>query len=246
MMRSRNFVVLLVLAVVVGVVISLAAWAFLEVIGRLQTGVFEDLPDAARLRRGAVVVAAAGPPRRRHRGRHRHRPPAGPGRPPPRRGLQGRTDRSRRPSGDPPRRHRDDRPRRRARPRVAARGARRRAERLARLAGQARRSAAAGDGPGRGGQLRRHLRHLRLADHRGGAADRGHRPRRADAAGGAAAGPARRRDRHLDVHRHLVVGRPGHERVLAGSPADARLHPSDRGRDRLDGRPGPRRGACSP
>jgi H+/Cl- antiporter ClcA len=44
-MRSRNFVVLLVLAVVVGVIISVVAWVFLEAVGHLQTGVFEDLPD---------------------------------------------------------------------------------------------------------------------------------------------------------------------------------------------------------
>jgi H+/Cl- antiporter ClcA len=44
-MRSRNFVVLLVLAVVVGIVISFVAWAFLEAVAHIQTAVFHDLPD---------------------------------------------------------------------------------------------------------------------------------------------------------------------------------------------------------
>lgn len=45
MIRSRNFVLLLMLAVVVGIVISVVAWAFLEAVGRLQSGVFDHLPD---------------------------------------------------------------------------------------------------------------------------------------------------------------------------------------------------------
>jgi H+/Cl- antiporter ClcA len=42
---SRRFVVLLACAAVVGVVASLAAWAFLELIHQIQVGVFEKLPD---------------------------------------------------------------------------------------------------------------------------------------------------------------------------------------------------------
>jgi chloride channel protein, CIC family len=45
-MRSRQFVVLLVLAAVVGVIASLVAWGFLEGINELQEGVYTDLPDA--------------------------------------------------------------------------------------------------------------------------------------------------------------------------------------------------------
>ena len=45
-MRSRQFVSLLVLAAIVGVVASLAAWGFLEGINELQDAVYSDLPDA--------------------------------------------------------------------------------------------------------------------------------------------------------------------------------------------------------
>jgi H+/Cl- antiporter ClcA len=46
LMRSRQFVVLLVLAAVVGVVASLAAWGFLELISEMQDWIYDDLPDA--------------------------------------------------------------------------------------------------------------------------------------------------------------------------------------------------------
>jgi H+/Cl- antiporter ClcA len=42
--RSRRFVGLLALAAVVGVVASLAAWCFLELIHQIQVGVYTDLP----------------------------------------------------------------------------------------------------------------------------------------------------------------------------------------------------------
>jgi H+/Cl- antiporter ClcA len=42
--RSRQFVVLLVLAALIGVVASLAAWCFLELIHQIQVGVYTDLP----------------------------------------------------------------------------------------------------------------------------------------------------------------------------------------------------------
>jgi H+/Cl- antiporter ClcA len=44
-LRSRQFVVLLVLASLVGVVISLLAWGFLELIHQIQQGLFTDLPS---------------------------------------------------------------------------------------------------------------------------------------------------------------------------------------------------------
>jgi H+/Cl- antiporter ClcA len=43
-LRSRGFAVLLLLAAVVGVVVSLAAWGFLELVHQIQVGVFTDLP----------------------------------------------------------------------------------------------------------------------------------------------------------------------------------------------------------
>jgi H+/Cl- antiporter ClcA len=42
--RSKRFAVLLVIAAVVGVIASLAAWGFLELIHGIQQGVFHDLP----------------------------------------------------------------------------------------------------------------------------------------------------------------------------------------------------------
>ncbi len=46
MLRSRNFVVLLVFAALVGVFVSLASWGFLELVHQIQLAVFSDLPDA--------------------------------------------------------------------------------------------------------------------------------------------------------------------------------------------------------
>jgi H+/Cl- antiporter ClcA len=43
--ESRGFVVLLVLAAIVGVVVSLAAWCFLELVHQIQQGVFVHLPS---------------------------------------------------------------------------------------------------------------------------------------------------------------------------------------------------------
>jgi H+/Cl- antiporter ClcA len=48
-LRSRNFVLLLVLAAVVGVVVSLVGWAFLEVVHYIQEWVFTDLPSGLGL-----------------------------------------------------------------------------------------------------------------------------------------------------------------------------------------------------
>jgi H+/Cl- antiporter ClcA len=45
-MRSRQFVGLLVLAAIVGLVASLAAWLFLEAVHEAQQGLYTDLPDA--------------------------------------------------------------------------------------------------------------------------------------------------------------------------------------------------------
>jgi len=45
-LRSRDFVKLLVLAAVIGIIVSVAGWAFLELVHQIQLGVFSDLPDA--------------------------------------------------------------------------------------------------------------------------------------------------------------------------------------------------------
>jgi H+/Cl- antiporter ClcA len=66
--RPRALVVLLVLAAVVGVIVSLAAWAFLELIHQIQTWVFTDLPKDLGYHNGAplwlyvVVLGLAGLP----------------------------------------------------------------------------------------------------------------------------------------------------------------------------------------
>ena len=45
-MRSRGFVAVLVLAAVVGIIVSFVGWAFLELVHAAQEGIFLDLPDA--------------------------------------------------------------------------------------------------------------------------------------------------------------------------------------------------------
>lgn len=45
-LRSRNFVVVLVFAAVIGLVVSFVGWAFLELVHQVQVWVFTDLPDA--------------------------------------------------------------------------------------------------------------------------------------------------------------------------------------------------------
>ena len=44
MIRSRQYRVLLVFAAIVGVIVSLASWAFLELVHAIQVGVYDDLP----------------------------------------------------------------------------------------------------------------------------------------------------------------------------------------------------------
>jgi H+/Cl- antiporter ClcA len=43
--RSRRFVVLLIIAAITGVVVSLAAWCFLELVNQIQRGVYVHLPS---------------------------------------------------------------------------------------------------------------------------------------------------------------------------------------------------------
>jgi H+/Cl- antiporter ClcA len=63
---SRRLIPLLVLAAVVGVVVSLAAWGFLELIHQIQVGLFTDLPEELGYNNGApawfyvVVLGIAG------------------------------------------------------------------------------------------------------------------------------------------------------------------------------------------
>lgn len=63
---SRRLIPLLVLASAVGVVVSLAAWGFLELIHQIQVGLFTDLPEELGYHHGApswfyvVVLGVAG------------------------------------------------------------------------------------------------------------------------------------------------------------------------------------------
>src|SRR6266568_4691460 len=66
--RPRALIVLLVLAAVVGVIVSLVAWGFLELIHQIQTWVFTDVPKDLGYHNGAplwyyvVVLGLAGLP----------------------------------------------------------------------------------------------------------------------------------------------------------------------------------------
>ena len=46
LVRSRRYWVLLVLSAAIGVVVSVASWAFLEITHRLQVGVYQSLPQS--------------------------------------------------------------------------------------------------------------------------------------------------------------------------------------------------------
>ena len=46
MIRSRGYVALLVLAAVVGIIVSIAGWIFLELTTAMQRWVYEDLPQS--------------------------------------------------------------------------------------------------------------------------------------------------------------------------------------------------------
>lgn len=46
LLRSREYRVILVMAAIVGIVVSVASWAFLELVHGLQVGIYEELPDA--------------------------------------------------------------------------------------------------------------------------------------------------------------------------------------------------------
>ena len=59
-LRSRAFVAVLLLACVVGVIASLAAWCFLELIFYIQRGVFTDIPKDLGFRVGEAWPTRAG------------------------------------------------------------------------------------------------------------------------------------------------------------------------------------------
>ena len=81
--RSKGYRVLLVLAALVGVLVSFASWCFLELIHWIQEEVYRTLPSGLGFDAVAVVVAAAGDGGRRRAGGRRDHPPARPRRPHP-------------------------------------------------------------------------------------------------------------------------------------------------------------------
>jgi len=48
LIRSRQYRVLLVLAAMIGLLVSLASWGFLELVHGIQVGVYTDLPAPTR------------------------------------------------------------------------------------------------------------------------------------------------------------------------------------------------------
>ena len=238
MLRSRNFVVLLVFAAVVGVFVSLASWGFLELVHQIQLGVFSDLPDALGYDTMPTwwpipVLVLAGIPVAfaivKLPGKGGHVPANGlqMGSITPEHGARGRARRA----GDP-------RPRAGARPRGAAHRDRWWARGVRREPGEEGRAAATAHGARGGRKLRRHLGDLRLAHRRRDPGDRGQRTRRRDLAADPHPGADRRRHRVARVHRHGELDRAQHQRVRARAVAAPALRPRHVGRDRLDDRAG--------
>ena len=237
-LRSRNFVVLLVFAAVIGVIVSLRRVGLprarppdpgVRVHGpAARISAFDSVPDWW----GTPVLGA----RRRSPWRSRSCKLPGKGGHVPAHGLQvGGNDPNMVP-GNRARRVRDPRPRPRARAGGAAHRDRRRARGVHGEARQARRAAAAAPHHGRGRELRRDLRDLRLAHRRRDPRDRGERARRRDAAAHPDPRSHRRRRRIARVPRHGELDRSRHQRVLPRTAAAPALRRGDVGADRVDDR----------
>ena len=232
---SKGFLVLLAIAAVVGVLVSLAAWCFVELIYRIE-GALHPPPERPRVpQRSADLVVASDFGDRRVDRRVRDRALARERWTRSRRGPQGRwrpdrpDDRSRRRSGRPCL----DRHGSRDRPRGAADRARWRARRGD---GQTGTQGGTFAGAGRGRrdrQLRRAVVRVRLAHHRGG-----HPPR------GGALGKSRLPlvllpgllGAGIGSLVSIGMGRHGsqQQRLRARSAGAARLSPSDSRRLRVD------------
>ena len=233
--KGKPFLVLLLIAAVVGLVVSLAAWLFLEAVHQTQVGVFDKLPeqlgyDSAPLWwplpvcgiAGVITAAAI----MRLPGFGGHIP------------AQGLAMSPARPIDLPGvilAAARDGRPRPRARPRGAAARPGQRPRRLRRAPGEEGRAAAARRGARGGRELRGGLVPVRVADDRGGAADRGHRAGRPAADVRADPGPAGVGRRLAGLDRPGLVHRPQHERLRDRPAGPAGLPAPDPGRLRVDG-----------
>ena len=200
-----------ILAALLGVPVSAAAYGFLALADWLQEALFTDLPktlgfDSAPVWWPLPLLALVGAARRaRDPAPARHR-----------RALAGRrlpgvgAGAARRAPGHLLRRPRHARPRGRPRSRGAADPDGQRARRARRPPGVARRAAESGRGDGGHRQLRGDQLAARLAADRRVPAAGGLRPRRPDARPRARAGPAGRRHRHADLPRAGLAHRARH------------------------------------
>ena len=241
--RSKAFVGLLVVVAVIGVVVSIAAWCFLEAIFQIQQELYVHLPHAVGYQNGppkwwslpvlavgALIVALA---ITRLPGDGGHIPAkglstggpsgpdivpgvllAGPGDDRLRAGARAGGPADRVGRGS---RGRDDQP---GSPRHAAAGA---------DAGRGRR------------ELRRDVVHLRLPADRGGDPDRGDRDRRPQAPAPAGPRTAGGRNRVARVARNRVVVGAEHARLRARPASAVRARPPDGRSVRVDDRVGDRR-----
>ena len=246
MLRSRAYVRLLVVAAILGVPISAAAWGFLALVSYLQKELFTHLPHGLgystapawwplpMLVIGAVLAAlairylpgngGASPARR-----FRRASPADPD-PAPRGHLRG--------AGVAGLRRRDW-------PRDAAHRPRQRPGGAGHQGGPAAPGARArGQGAGCRRELRGHQHAAGIADHRCVLADGGVRAGRADDGPGAAARAAGLRGGRAHLRRPGQPDRAGH--VLAGHPAPAALQPARCGPVRLGDRDRAGRRAARP
>ena len=76
--RSKSYRVLLVLAALLGVLVSFASWCFLELVHWIQTEVYQTPAQRAGIASRSLVVAAAGDGGGRGAGGRRDHPPARP------------------------------------------------------------------------------------------------------------------------------------------------------------------------
>ena len=222
-MASRPFVVLLVLVSIVGVVVSLAAWCFLELVYQIQQEVFTHLPHALGyssppvwwplpvLAIAGVLVALA---IHQASGERRTHPGVRPG--------GGRPSRARRPARGDPGGNGVDRAGRGDRPRGASYRTGRRSWGDRDPTCPQRRDRPDRDPGGRRGQLRRAVVCVQLSARGRGDHDRSHCDRRAAAAPRPGAGTARRRDRFAGLARDGLVHRPRAARRTRSPPCRCR------------------------
>ena len=76
--RSKRYRVLLVLAALLGVLVSFASWCFLELVHWIQQEVYQQPAQRAGIASRPLVVAAAGAGGGRGAGGHRDHPAARP------------------------------------------------------------------------------------------------------------------------------------------------------------------------